>query len=131
MQREIEDITALITHVGAAAPLGKSSGAVPARKAVLGGAPITNSSYHDPRRRTATGSGGPDEDLADVAALRAVAHTISYDSRVMGDTQGGEPATLHRFAPIDLPVLALAGGQCPAHQRDAVVALCSILPTRS
>ena len=44
MQREIEDITALITHVGAAAPLGESSGAVLALKAVLGGAPITNSS---------------------------------------------------------------------------------------
>jgi hypothetical protein len=36
VQREIEDITALITHVGAAAPLGESSGAVLARKAVLG-----------------------------------------------------------------------------------------------
>jgi pimeloyl-ACP methyl ester carboxylesterase len=61
-------------------------------------------------------------------ALRAVAHTISYDSRVMGDTRGGDPATLHRFAPVDVPVLALAGGESPAHQRDAVVALCSVLP---
>jgi alkanesulfonate monooxygenase SsuD/methylene tetrahydromethanopterin reductase-like flavin-dependent oxidoreductase (luciferase family) len=41
VQREIEDITALITHVGAAAPLGESSSAVLALKAVLGGAPIS------------------------------------------------------------------------------------------
>jgi hypothetical protein len=49
VQREIEDITALITHVGAAAAVGESSGAVLALKAVLGGAPI--STRNRPGRR--------------------------------------------------------------------------------
>jgi hypothetical protein len=63
-----------------------------------------------------------------VAALRAVAHTISYHGRVMGDTQSGDPAALHRLAPVDVAALAVAGGESPAQQRDAVVALCSVLP---
>jgi hypothetical protein len=49
VRREVDDITALITHLGApAAALGESSGAVPALEAVLGGAPITKLALYEP-----------------------------------------------------------------------------------
>jgi pimeloyl-ACP methyl ester carboxylesterase len=49
VQREVEDITALITHMGApAAALGESSGVVLALEAVLGGALITKLALYEP-----------------------------------------------------------------------------------
>ncbi len=59
--------------------------------------------------------------------LDGVAHTISYDGRVMGDTQSGDPAALRRFAPVAVPTLALTGGRSPGHQRNAVVHLAAVL----
>jgi pimeloyl-ACP methyl ester carboxylesterase len=137
VRREVDDVTALITRVGAPAlAVGESSGAVLALEAVLGGAPITKLALYEPpfivtndtdpmpadfpdrldaliasdRRDEVLelfmtlAAGLPPQAVAEARtspmwpALRAVAHTISYDSRVMGDTDSGDPATLRRCA---------------------------------
>jgi pimeloyl-ACP methyl ester carboxylesterase len=167
VQREVEDITALIAHVGGpATAFGESSGAVLALEAVRRGCPVTRLALYEPpfivtpdrapmpadyqdridaliaddRRDEAlelfmtTAVELPSEVVAEVSAspmwpaLRAVAPTLAYDARVMGDTASGDPAALERFASVDVPVLVLAGGESPAYQQNAVPALCSVLP---
>ena len=167
VQREAEDISALIAHVGApATAFGESSGAVLALEAVLLGAPVTGLALYEPpfivtpdrdpmpadyqdRIDALIGDDRRDEALelfmtvavqlpAEIVAevkgspmwpaLRAVAPTLAYDARVMGDTASGDRAALERFASVDTPVLVLAGGESPAYQQNAVAALCSVLP---
>jgi pimeloyl-ACP methyl ester carboxylesterase len=62
------------------------------------------------------------------AAMEAVAHTLAYDGRVMGDTMSGTPATLTRWASVDVPTLVLDGGASSPWQRSATQALARILP---
>ncbi len=58
----------------------------------------------------------------------AVAHTISYDGEIMGDTMSGDPAALERFASINTPTLVMVGSESPPYQRNAVQALIDLLP---
>lgn len=58
----------------------------------------------------------------------AVAHTISYDGEIMGDTMYGDPASLQQFAGITTPTLVMVGGNSPAYQQNAVETLAKILP---
>jgi pimeloyl-ACP methyl ester carboxylesterase len=45
--------------------------------------------------------------------LEAVAHTIAYDAKIMGDTVRGNPGPLRRWAAIATPTLVLDGGASP------------------
>lgn len=58
----------------------------------------------------------------------AVAHTISYDGEIMGDTMSGNPGALERFAGVDTPVLVMVGSESPPYQHNAVETLADLLP---
>ena len=62
------------------------------------------------------------------ASSVGVAHTISYDGEIMGETMYGNPASLEQFAAITTPTLVMVGGNSPAYQQNAVVTLAKILP---
>lgn len=62
------------------------------------------------------------------ASSVAVAHTISYDGEIMGDTIWGDPAALQQFAGITTPTLVMVGSKSPAHQQHAVETLAKVLP---
>ncbi|BAU83746.1 alpha/beta hydrolase fold protein [Streptomyces laurentii] len=49
------------------------------------------------------------------ASMEAVAHTISYDGRVMGDTMSGHPLPVDRWASVTVPVLVGSGDQGAPH----------------
>lgn len=57
-----------------------------------------------------------------------VAHTISYDGEIMGETMYGDPASLQQFAGITTPTLVMVGGNSPAYQQNGVATLAKILP---
>lgn len=61
-------------------------------------------------------------------AFEAVAHTLAYDGRVMGDTQSGRPLPRDRWASVTVPTLVIDGGASPAYQHAAVHALVGVLP---
>lgn len=62
------------------------------------------------------------------ASSVAVAHTISYDGEIMGDTMWGNPASLEQFAAIQTPTLVMVGSKSPTYQQNAVSTLAKILP---
>jgi pimeloyl-ACP methyl ester carboxylesterase len=62
------------------------------------------------------------------SSMEAVAHTLSYDGTVMGDTMGGSPAPLERWSSIAVPTLVMDGGASPDWQRHAVRALADVIP---
>ncbi|MFN8487713.1 MAG: alpha/beta hydrolase [Caldilineaceae bacterium] len=62
------------------------------------------------------------------ASSVAVAHTISYDGEIMGDTIWGDPAALQRFASITTPTLVMVGSKSPPYQQNAVETLAKVLP---
>lgn len=62
------------------------------------------------------------------AGLTAMAPTIAYDNRVMGDTMAGDAAPLARFASVAVPTLVLAGGASPGFMRNGAAALAAVLP---
>jgi pimeloyl-ACP methyl ester carboxylesterase len=43
--------------------------------------------------------------------LKAVAHTLRYDARVMGATQAGRPLPAHRWRDATIPTLVVTGGK--------------------
>ena len=59
--------------------------------------------------------------------MEAMAHTIAYDGRVMGDAMRGSPDALGRWASVDVPALVLDGGASPPWQRSATQALARVL----
>lgn len=58
------------------------------------------------------------------ASMEAIAHTLLYDVSIVGDM--ALPRT--RLAQIEVPVLAMCGGDSPAWARNAVAALAALLP---
>lgn len=58
----------------------------------------------------------------------AVAHTISYDGEIMGDTMSGDPAALERFAGVTTATLVMVGSESPPYQHNAVETLAKLLP---
>lgn len=62
------------------------------------------------------------------ASSVAVAHTISYDGEIMGDTMSGNPATLDQFATITTPTLVIDGGASPSFMHSGAETLSNILP---
>jgi pimeloyl-ACP methyl ester carboxylesterase len=82
----------------------------------------------------ATGPGVPPDAIAEMRqapswpAMEAVAHTLTYDGMVMGDTMSGSPAPIRRFASVTVPTLVIDGGASPAWARNAVQAIVDVLP---
>lgn len=168
VERELEDIEALILAAGAPAfVLGHSSGAVLALDSARTHPElITKLALYEPpfvvddsrsllpadyvthledlvsrgRRGDAvgffltTGVGVPPDVVAGMrrqpfwSSLEANAHTLAYDGTIMGDTMGGSPAPLRRWASVDVPTLVMNGGASPDWQRRAVEALVQVLP---
>jgi pimeloyl-ACP methyl ester carboxylesterase len=81
-----------------------------------------------------TGPGVPAEVVAGMRhepfwpSLESVAHTLAYDGAIMGDTMGGSPAPLRRWASVTVTTLLMDGGASPDWQRNAVQSLADILP---
>ena len=165
VQREIEDVAALIDEAGAPAFVcGFSSGAVLALDAAAAGLPITRLALFEPpfvvddnrpplpadyveRLDTlvAEGKRGEAAELFLTAAagvpaefvpgmrqtpmwpgLEAIAHTISYDGRVMQDVMRGRPLPTDRWAAVTIPVLVLYGNGTAPWLISAAKALADI-----
>jgi len=61
-------------------------------------------------------------------AMEAVAHTISYDGTIMGETMSGNPSPLKKWASVTTPTLVLDGGASPAWMHNAARAIANVLP---
>jgi pimeloyl-ACP methyl ester carboxylesterase len=60
--------------------------------------------------------------------VEAVAHTISYDGTIMGDTMRGDPSTLKKWAAVSVPTLVMVGGASHPFFHNGTQALVDILP---
>ena len=60
--------------------------------------------------------------------LKALAHTLPYDLRILGDTGRGVPLDPARWADVTVPALVLDGGKSPQYMRNAARALSEALP---
>jgi pimeloyl-ACP methyl ester carboxylesterase len=167
VDREIEDLQALIAEVGGSAfVFGHSSGAALSLEAAARGAVITRLALYEPpfitdgsrpplpddyvthlddltaadRRGNAieyfmtVGVGMPAEAVAPMRdapmwpSLEAVAHTIPYDARVMGDHMSGKPLPTDEWSSVTQPTLVMDGGESPAWIRHSARSLAEILP---
>lgn len=64
-------------------------------------------------------------------ALEAVAHTISYDGRIMGSTMSGAPLPTDRWAALTVPTLIMYGNGTEPWLITGARALAELLPTAS
>lgn len=97
VEREIEDLRALIQEAGgSAAVYGHSSGAALAR--ILGGIGLPRESV---------------DEMSQDASLVAMAHTLAYDSEVMGDIGTGGTMPTGAARAVTVPALVLCGGESP------------------
>jgi pimeloyl-ACP methyl ester carboxylesterase len=162
VEREIEDIGAVLEEAGGSANLfGSSSGAALALEAAAGGLPVKKLALWEPpyildeTRRPpidqveqfetmiAEGRRGdavayfmreivqaPAEFVAEArtqpwwAAQEALAHTLAYDARILGDYS----LPTDRAESVQVPTLVLAGGADIPWMRDTAEALASVLP---
>ncbi|WP_116947604.1 alpha/beta fold hydrolase [Jiangella endophytica] len=60
--------------------------------------------------------------------LMAVAHTIPYDYRVLGDTGYGKPFPADRWSAVTQPALVMDGGKSPEYMRGSQRRLAEVLP---
>jgi pimeloyl-ACP methyl ester carboxylesterase len=60
--------------------------------------------------------------------LTAVAHTLPYDLRIMGDTGRGKPLDASRWAGVGAPALVMAGGKSPLYMRNSAKAFAEAIP---
>jgi pimeloyl-ACP methyl ester carboxylesterase len=60
--------------------------------------------------------------------LKAIAHTLPYDSLITTEHQRGLSGSLHRWSGIDQPALVLCGGKSPVWMRNGMSALAGTLP---
>ncbi|MPZ25538.1 MAG: alpha/beta fold hydrolase [Micromonosporaceae bacterium] len=60
--------------------------------------------------------------------LKAVAHTLPYDFRILGDTGSGRPLPADRWAGATQPTLSMDGGKSPGYLRNGMRALAEVLP---
>jgi pimeloyl-ACP methyl ester carboxylesterase len=168
IEREIEDIDALIEAAGGGAALyGISSGAVlalDAANAVPGKVshlivyeppffvndshpPLPNTYVADLERAIAGGDrsrageifltqaiGIPPEYVEGMKAdpswkeLEDVAHTISYDGRIMGTTMSGNPLPIDRWNRVTMPTRIITGGNSDPFFQTGADALAGLLP---
>ena len=162
IEREVEDIEAVIAAGGGSANLwGSSSGAVLAMIAAASGAPVTKLALWEPpfildenarppadqveqyERMIADGRRGdaaeyfmskvvgmPPEFVADArtqpwwAAQEAIAHTLAYDARIMGDYS----IPTETAGAVKAPTIVLAGGADMPFMRASAEALADAIP---
>jgi pimeloyl-ACP methyl ester carboxylesterase len=168
IQREIEDIAALIEDAGQPAILfGWSSGSLLALDAAAAGLPIAGLVLFEPpvvvddvrpplpsdyvqqldafvaegRRDKAAelfmtaAVGMPPEAIPGMkespywAPVEEIAHTISYDGRIMGTTMSGNPLPEDRWADVQVPVLVLYGDKTWPALSAGAQAVAAHLPT--
>jgi pimeloyl-ACP methyl ester carboxylesterase len=60
--------------------------------------------------------------------LKAVAHTVVYDTIILGDTGSGKPLLADRWASATVPTLVVDGGKSPTWMRNSMRALANVLP---
>jgi pimeloyl-ACP methyl ester carboxylesterase len=60
--------------------------------------------------------------------LKAIAHTLAYDSAIMASYQKGRPLPGDRWRSVNVPTLLLLGSKSPAWIANAVQSLHDILP---
>jgi len=81
-----------------------------------------------------TGVGVPPEAVALMKdepfwpALEAVAHTLPYDMRVMGDHMSGTPLPSDGWASVTIPTLVIDGGASPPWLGSAAKGLVDVFP---
>jgi pimeloyl-ACP methyl ester carboxylesterase len=162
IEREVEDIEAVIEAAGGSANLwGSSSGAALAMIATASGAPVTKLALWEPpyildenarppadqveqyERMVAEGRRGdaaeyfmskivkmPPEFVADArnqpwwAGQEAIAHTLAYDARIMGDYS----IPTETAGSVKVPTVVLAGGADMPFMRESAQALADALP---
>jgi pimeloyl-ACP methyl ester carboxylesterase len=162
IEREVEDIEAVIDEAGGSANLwGSSSGAVLAMIAAASGAPVTKLALWEPpfildenarppadqveqyERMIAEGRRGdaaeyfmskvvgmPPEFVADArtqpwwAAQEAIAHTLAYDARIMGDYS----IPTETAGAVKAPTMVVAGGADMPFMRASAEALADAIP---
>ncbi|MFG1639970.1 alpha/beta fold hydrolase [Amycolatopsis sp. NPDC049252] len=61
--------------------------------------------------------------------LKRVAHTIPYDTAVVGDHQSGNPLPPAAWPEVKIPTLAVDGGKSPEWMRNGVASLAKALPS--
>jgi pimeloyl-ACP methyl ester carboxylesterase len=126
VEREVEDIDALIAEAGGSAHLYRAQ--------------LEHRVASDRRRDTvrlfmSTGARVPRVFVALMrlmpawSRMKATAHTLPYDATVMGDSQRGKPLPEDRWASVTVPTLVVGGGKSPAWLRNAVGALAERLPS--
>ncbi|HET9673104.1 MAG TPA: alpha/beta hydrolase [Actinomycetota bacterium] len=80
------------------------------------------------------GPGVPPDAVAEMhtspgwTAHEAIAHTIAYDLRVMGDAMRGSRDPLARFTSVTVPTLVIDGGASPSWQHAAADAIAEVMP---
>jgi pimeloyl-ACP methyl ester carboxylesterase len=168
VEREVEDIEALINEVGGSAFLfGHSSGAVLALEAA-GRLPakVKKLAVYEPpfiiddsrpplpvnymEHLTGLISAGQRGEAVAYFMTRAVgvpaevvdqmrkspmwptfesaAHTLVYDSLIMGDTENGNPESIKRWASITVPTLVMDGGASPHFMHFGAESLARVIP---
>ena len=163
IEREVEDVQAVIDAAGGSANLwGSSSGAVLALIATASGAPVEKLALWEPpfildenarppadqveqyetmiaedRRGDAAEYfmtkvvGMPPEFVADArtqpwwANQEAIAHTLAYDARIMGDYS----VPTDTAGAVKVPTLVLAGGADMPFMRESAPVLADAIPT--
>jgi pimeloyl-ACP methyl ester carboxylesterase len=59
--------------------------------------------------------------------LVAIAHTLEYDMRVLGDTGSGKPLPASRWSNVTMPTLVMEGGKSPEYMRNSQKAIYQVL----
>jgi pimeloyl-ACP methyl ester carboxylesterase len=60
--------------------------------------------------------------------LKAVAHTLVYDTHIVQDNQQGKPLPAARWASVAVPTLVAVGGKSPAWMKHSMEALSGAIP---
>jgi pimeloyl-ACP methyl ester carboxylesterase len=60
--------------------------------------------------------------------IKAAAHTLPYDLRILGDTGRGRPLDAARWSGVSAPAIVLDGGRSPRYMRHAARAFSQALP---
>ena len=78
--------------------------------------------------------GVPPEEVAQMRTpplwevMETRAHTLVYDSTIMGDTMCGNPLSIKKWTSVTIPTLVMHGGKSPGWMQHGAQALVDILP---
>jgi len=167
IEREIEDLDALIQEAGGSAYVwGLSSGAVLALQAAAHGLNITKLALHEPpfivdpeesrsvdfadnvtklvdsekldeaiKYFMIQGMGAPAFVIVLLrimpgvwSRLKAVAHTLPYDAKLLEGYNLGKPLDAKQWASVTMPTLVMEGPESPSYLRHGTQAVAKILP---